>query len=76
MVVHAMTRMMMMILLLLPVTAGKPVQSLPHLQQDICWYHETGYLSATNGHELFYWYHEAVHDPDDKPLVLWLNGGP
>ena len=26
--------------------------------------------------KLFYWYHEAVSEPEKKPWVLWLNGGP
>lgn len=26
--------------------------------------------------QLFYWYHEAVSNSSQKPLVLWLNGGP
>ena len=43
---------------------------------DFCWKHYAGYLDATDDHQLFYWYHEATDSPQDKPLVLWLNGGP
>jgi len=43
---------------------------------DLCWEHSSGYLNATADHQLFYWYHEATSSPDEKPLVLWLNGGP
>lgn len=28
------------------------------------------------GRSLFYYYVEAVKQPDTKPLTLWLNGGP
>ncbi|KAK8695285.1 hypothetical protein V6N13_000451 [Hibiscus sabdariffa] len=28
------------------------------------------------GRALFYWFFEAAEDPDSKPLLLWLNGGP
>lgn len=27
------------------------------------------------GRSLFYYFVEAEHDPDHKPLTLWLNGG-
>jgi serine carboxypeptidase-like clade 2 len=27
------------------------------------------------GKALFYWFFEAMDKPDEKPLVLWLNGG-
>lgn len=27
------------------------------------------------GRSLFYYFVEAHHDPDHKPLTLWLNGG-
>ena len=53
------------------------VHSIPNFDGDICWNHYSGYLNATNDHKLFYWYHEAaVGNPEEKPLVLWLNGGP
>ncbi|KAE8719832.1 Serine carboxypeptidase-like 31 [Hibiscus syriacus] len=40
--------------------------------------HYAGYVtvSETNGRALFYWFYEAMSHPDEKPLVLWLNGGP
>ncbi|XP_057719702.1 serine carboxypeptidase-like 31 [Arachis stenosperma] len=40
--------------------------------------HYAGYVTVneTNGRALFYWFFEAITNPDDKPLVLWLNGGP
>ncbi|XP_044472069.1 serine carboxypeptidase II-2 [Mangifera indica] len=37
-----------------------------------------GYVTVNeeSGRALFYWLIEADEDPDSKPLVLWLNGGP
>lgn len=36
-----------------------------------------GYVSVnqTHGRALFYWFFEATHKPQEKPLLLWLNGG-
>ncbi|KAL9840562.1 Serine carboxypeptidase-like 43 [Arabidopsis thaliana] len=33
-------------------------------------------VDSANGRSLFYYYVEAVKQPDTKPLTLWLNGGP
>ncbi|GKV49613.1 hypothetical protein SLEP1_g56354 [Rubroshorea leprosula] len=40
--------------------------------------HYAGYVTVNekNGRALFYWFYEATTRPDEKPLVLWLNGGP
>ncbi|EOA32143.1 hypothetical protein CARUB_v10015394mg [Capsella rubella] len=37
-----------------------------------------GYVNvdSENGRSLFYYYVEAVKEPETKPLTLWLNGGP
>ncbi|OQU86812.1 hypothetical protein SORBI_3003G154400 [Sorghum bicolor] len=37
-----------------------------------------GYVTVNerNGRTLFYWFFEAETSPADKPLLLWLNGGP
>ncbi|RDX64999.1 Serine carboxypeptidase-like 34, partial [Mucuna pruriens] len=37
-----------------------------------------GYVTVnlTHGRALFYWFFEATHDPQHKPILLWLNGGP
>lgn len=39
--------------------------------------HYAGYVmvNETNGRALFYWFYEAMTKPQEKPLVLWLNGG-
>ena len=52
------------------------VTSIPGFTGNFCWNHWSGYLNATSDHQLFYWYHESTTDASDKPLVLWLNGGP
>ncbi|KAK2635725.1 hypothetical protein Ddye_030517 [Dipteronia dyeriana] len=38
----------------------------------------SGYVTVDEkqGKALFYWFFEATHKPQDKPLLLWLNGGP
>lgn len=33
-------------------------------------------VDVKNGRSLFYYFVEAQGDPDQKPLTLWLNGGP
>ena len=59
--------------------AGGQVLQIPNFEGNdngICWSRSSGYLNATDDHQLFYWYHEAVEAPEEKALVLWLNGGP
>ncbi|KNZ56476.1 uncharacterized protein VP01_2397g5 [Puccinia sorghi] len=36
----------------------------------------TGYISRDPSRFLFFWYLEARRNPDQAPLILWLNGGP
>ncbi|XP_042486185.1 serine carboxypeptidase-like 31 isoform X2 [Macadamia integrifolia] len=40
--------------------------------------HYAGYVTVNekHGRALFYWFYEASSHPEEKPLVLWLNGGP
>ncbi|KAL8058433.1 hypothetical protein ABFX02_03G017400 [Erythranthe guttata] len=33
-------------------------------------------VNVTHGRALFYWFFEATTNPHQKPLLLWLNGGP
>jgi serine carboxypeptidase-like clade 2 len=37
----------------------------------------SGYVTTDEylGKALFYWFFEATDKPEEKPLVLWLNGG-
>ena len=39
--------------------------------------HYAGHVTVneTSGRALFYWFYEAMTNPHQKPLVLWLNGG-
>jgi len=36
-----------------------------------------GYITVneTHGRALFYWFFEATQKPEEKPVLLWLNGG-
>ncbi|GAA0170761.1 serine protease [Lithospermum erythrorhizon] len=47
-------------------------------QPSISFLHYAGYVTVNqeNGRALFYWFYEAATLPEEKPLVLWLNGGP
>lgn len=40
--------------------------------------HFSGYITVNENHgrALFYWFFEAQSQPSNKPLLLWLNGGP
>ncbi|KAL2484038.1 Serine carboxypeptidase-like 31 [Forsythia ovata] len=53
------------------------VSDLPG-QPQVKFQHYAGYVTVNenNGRALFYWFYEATTLPDEKPLVLWLNGGP
>ncbi|ESR66817.1 serine carboxypeptidase-like 29 [Citrus sinensis] len=54
------------------------VGKLPGQNFNVNFAHYSGYVTVNeeSGRALFYWFVEAVEDPDSKPLVLWLNGGP
>ncbi|KAK6917496.1 Peptidase S10, serine carboxypeptidase [Dillenia turbinata] len=47
-------------------------------QPEVDFHHYAGYVTVNekNGRALFYWFYEATTNSDEKPLVLWLNGGP
>ncbi|KAL5839627.1 hypothetical protein ACOSQ4_012235 [Xanthoceras sorbifolium] len=53
------------------------VTALPG-QPEVEFRHYAGYVTVDdkNGRALFYWFYEAMTSPREKPLVLWLNGGP
>ncbi|XP_010475997.1 PREDICTED: serine carboxypeptidase-like 31 [Camelina sativa] len=53
------------------------VTNLPG-QPDVSFRHYAGYVPVdeSNGRAMFYWFFEAMDLPKEKPLVLWLNGGP
>ncbi|KAK9049381.1 hypothetical protein SSX86_031649 [Deinandra increscens subsp. villosa] len=53
------------------------VSELPG-QPNVDFQHYAGYVTINEikGRALFYWFYEAWSLPEEKPLVLWLNGGP
>ncbi|TKY67751.1 Serine carboxypeptidase 35 [Spatholobus suberectus] len=53
------------------------VKNLPG-QPPVKFRHYAGYVKLRPHEEkaLFYWFFEAQEAPSQKPLVLWLNGGP
>ncbi|XP_072135367.1 lysosomal protective protein-like [Mobula birostris] len=59
---------------------GQPSQdeilSLPGLSTKINFRQWSGYLDASAGTHLHYWFVTSQRDPTTDPVVLWLNGGP
>lgn len=53
------------------------VRSLPG-QPPVKFRHYSGYVNLRHNDQkaLFYWFFEAEDNVSQKPLVLWLNGGP
>lgn len=38
--------------------------------------HFAAKIPLSTGEKMFYWYAESSNEPDQDPIVLWLNGGP
>ncbi|KJZ72066.1 hypothetical protein HIM_08521 [Hirsutella minnesotensis 3608] len=36
----------------------------------------TGTINVSKGHDLFYWFFESRSDPENDPIIIWMNGGP
>ncbi|XP_022932140.1 serine carboxypeptidase 24 [Cucurbita moschata] len=53
------------------------ITSLPG-QPPVAFSQYSGYVTVNqqHGRALFYWLTEATSQPEKKPLILWLNGGP
>ncbi|XP_047337842.1 serine carboxypeptidase 1-like [Impatiens glandulifera] len=54
------------------------VYGLPGQPKAVSFKQYAGYVNVneSKGRHLFYYFAEAVQSPSQKPLVLWLNGGP
>ncbi|RAW29107.1 hypothetical protein PC110_g14528 [Phytophthora cactorum] len=52
------------------------VKDLPGLTRELSFKHYAGHLQLKEEEKLFYWYTESQKDPENDPIVLWLNGGP
>ena len=50
--------------------------SPPGMAEDQCFKSYGGYLPVGNEKYLYHMYMEATSNPETKPVVLWLNGGP
>ena len=36
----------------------------------------TGTVDVTDEHRLFYWFFDSRNDPENDPIIFWINGGP
>lgn len=52
------------------------ILNLPGLSYKLNFRHYSGYLNASAGKYLHYWFVESQKNPSQDPLILWLNGGP
>jgi carboxypeptidase C (cathepsin A) len=50
--------------------------AMPGLTTKPCWKSFSGYLDTPTNRSLFHFYHESTADSANKPVVMWLNGGP
>jgi cathepsin A (carboxypeptidase C) len=51
------------------------IHSLPGLAVKSKFRQYSGYLNATNGRYFHYWFVESQKDPQNDPVILWLNSG-
>ena len=52
------------------------IKSLPGWNQELPSKQYSGYLDITPTRHYHYWFVECEEDPENAPVVLWLNGGP
>uniref|UniRef100_A0A4Q8K548 Carboxypeptidase n=1 Tax=Liphistius sp. SGP-2016 TaxID=1905180 RepID=A0A4Q8K548_9ARAC len=52
------------------------ILDLPGLPSKPNFRQYSGYLNASSGKYLHYWFVESQKSPSSDPLVLWMNGGP
>lgn len=36
----------------------------------------SGTVDVTDTHRLFYWFFDSRNDPENDPIIFWINGGP
>lgn len=69
--------LILVIFLLANLSNTAPIEDLVtyniHVNYTHNWY--SGYLNFTMG-KFHYVFFDSQNDPDNDPLVLWLNGGP
>ncbi|XP_078066419.1 lysosomal protective protein-like [Mustelus asterias] len=56
--------------------AQDEILSLPGLKTKLNFRQWSGYLQASPGQHLHYWFVTSQRDPVNDPVILWLNGGP
>lgn len=59
-----------------PEAVADEVLSVPNLHGNVTFRHFSGYLDASDGNMLHYWFFESTRSPANDPVMLWLNGGP
>src|SRR5690349_3048038 len=52
------------------------ITNLPGLTDPIKFNQYSGYLNASQGNYLHYWFVESQSSPSTDPVILWMNGGP
>uniref|UniRef100_A0A1I7TJ55 Carboxypeptidase n=1 Tax=Caenorhabditis tropicalis TaxID=1561998 RepID=A0A1I7TJ55_9PELO len=50
--------------------------ALPGVTWNVNFMQHSGYLQATQGNKLFYWFIESQSGNEGDPIILWLQGGP
>ncbi|CAO2043076.1 unnamed protein product [Urochloa humidicola] len=90
-VATAMAVLMLALVMALDAAAGASPRRSPRPEADLVtglpgqpavgFRHYAGYVDVGSGgggsgKALFYWFFEAEREPEKKPLMLWLNGGP
>ncbi|XP_008569809.1 PREDICTED: lysosomal protective protein isoform X3 [Galeopterus variegatus] len=56
--------------------AQDEIQCLPGLAKQPSFRQFSGHLRGSGSKHLHYWFVESQKDPENSPVVLWLNGGP